>query len=314
MFIFKFVDIMKKSFKYKGGYLMRKYFCILGSLLLMTIFIQGKALAQDDVIAKIGDRKITVSEFNKVLKYFDAERQKAIEKNPQLKETILLQYIQGVVISNLAKQKSFDKNPQIKEQIEFYKDNYLANEYLKKEVAEKVKVTEEEIKSYYESHKDEFKTPEMIRARHILIQANQSASESDKKKAKEKAENILKKIKDGEDFAKLATELSEDPGSKSKGGDLGFIPRGKTVKPFEDAVFSLKPGEPGIVETQFGYHIIKVEEKREPAFEPFEQAKERISQKLAQERMKSTVTEFIEHSMKDAGVEIYSEKITGSKQ
>lgn len=293
---------------------MRKYFCILGSLLLMTIFIQGKALAQDDVIAKIGDRKITVSEFNKVLKYFDAERQKAIEKNPQLKETILLQYIQGVVISNLAKQKSFDKNPQIKEQIEFYKDNYLANEYLKKEVAEKVKVTEEEIKSYYESHNDEFKTPEMIRARHILIQANQSASESDKKKAKEKAENILKKIKDGEDFAKLATELSEDPGSKSKGGDLGFIPRGKTVKPFEDAVFSLKPGEPGIVETQFGYHIIKVEEKREPAFEPFEQAKERISQKLAQERMKSTVTEFIEHSMKDAGVEIYSEKITGSKQ
>lgn len=88
--------------------------------------------------------------------------------------------------------------------------------------------------------------------------------ELDPKKAREKADDILKRVRAGEDFAKLAEENSADPGSKVKGGDLGWIERGKTVKPFEDAAFALKPGEISeIVETPFGYHIIKVEERRE---------------------------------------------------
>jgi len=295
---------------------MRKYFLIVVSLLLVMVFTHGNVSAKDDdVVAKIGDRKITISEFNKMLGYLDTEKQKLIEKNPQLKENILQQYIQGIVISKLAKKKGFDKNPELKEQLEMIKDNYIAIEYLKKEVTNKVEVSEEDIKAYYESHKDEFKTPEMVRSRHILIKTDPSASDNDKKKAKEKAEEILKKIKAGEDFAKLASDVSDDTGSKPKGGELGFFPKGRMVKSFEDAAFSLKPGEvSGIVETQFGYHIIKVEEKKEPGMEPFDTAKEKIKQKLLQERTKTKVTEFIEKAMKEANIEVHTEILTGVKK
>jgi peptidyl-prolyl cis-trans isomerase C len=280
------------------------------------VFIHGNVSAKDDdVVAKIGDRKITISEFNKMLGYLDSEKQKVIEKNPQLKENILQQYIQGIVISKLAKKKGFDKNPELKEQLELLKDNIIAIEYLKKEVTNKVEVSEEDVKAYYESHKDEFKTPEMVRSRHILIKTDPSASDNDKKKAKEKAEEILKKIKAGEDFAKLASDVSDDTGSKPKGGELGFFPKGRMVKSFEDAAFSLKPGEvSGIVETQFGYHIIKVEEKKEPGMEPFDTAKEKIKQKLLQERTKTKVTEFIEKAMKEANIEVHTEILTGGKK
>jgi peptidyl-prolyl cis-trans isomerase C len=295
---------------------MRKYFGIVVSLLLVMVFIHGNVSAKDDdVVAKIGDRKITISEFNKMLGYLDSEKQKLIEKNPQLRENLLQQYIQGIVISKLAKKKGFDKNPELKEQLEMVKDNYIAIEYLKKEVTNKVEVSEEDIKAYYESHKDEFKTPEMVKSRHILIKTDPSASDNDKKKAKEKAEEILKKIKAGEDFAKLASDVSDDAGSKPKGGELGFFPKGRMVKSFEDAAFSLKPGEvSGIVETQFGYHIIKVDEKKEPGTEPFDTAKEKIKQKLLQERTKTKVTEFIEKAMKEANIEVYTQILMGGKK
>jgi len=295
---------------------MRKYLGIVVSLLLVMVSIHGNVSAKDDdVVAKIGDRKITLSEFNKIIGYLDSEKQKLVEKTPQFKENLLQQYIQGIVISNLAKKEGFDKNPQLNEQLELIKDNYIAIEYLKKEVTNKVEVSEEDMKAYYESHKDEFNMPEMVRARHILIKTDPSASDNDNKKAREKAEDILKKIKAGEDFAKLAADLSDDPGSKTKGGDLGFFPKGIMVKSFEDVAFSLKPGEvSGIVETQFGYHIIKVEEKKEAGMEPFDTAKEKIKQKLLPEPTKIKIKEFIEKAMKDANIEIHPEILMGGKK
>jgi peptidyl-prolyl cis-trans isomerase C len=294
---------------------MRKCLWILGSFFLM-LFIQANVFAQDDaVVAKIGERKITMADFKRVTNYFDAERQKMLETNPQLKETVLKQFIQSIVISDLAKQKGFDRNPEIKEQLQFFSDNFLANEYLKREIAQKVTVSDDELKTYYDSHKDEFKTQEMIKARHILIRVENSASEDERKKAKEKAEMCLKKIKDGEDFAKMAGEFSDDPGSKAKGGDLGFFPRGRMVKPFEDAAFSLKPGEiSGIVETQFGFHIIKVEEKRDSTIESFDAVKDKLKQKLSQDRTRKELTDFIDKAMKDSKTEIYPDVLTGEKK
>lgn len=295
---------------------MRKYVGILGILLLMIVFVQGKAMAKDaEIVAKIGDKKITVADFERILGYVDTERQKLLEKNPQLKEALLKQIVQSMVIADLAKKKGFDKKADVKDQLKLFSDGFLANEYLKKEVASKITVSDDDMKLYYDGHKDEFKTPETVRARHILVRVDTSASESDKKKAKEKTEDILKKIKSGEDFVKLASEMSDDPGSKSKGGDLGFFSRGRMIKPFEDAAFSLKPGEVSdVIETQFGYHIIKVEEKKDEAIETFDAVKERINQKLLQDQIKSQVTDFIEKAMKDAKVEMHPEAITGEKK
>jgi len=298
-----------------GGYMYR----ILQAVLLVItlgMFIQGNAFAKDDdVVAKIGNKKITVTEFNKLISYFDADRQKMIESNPQMKETILTQLVQSMVVSDIAKKKGFDKKPEIKQQLEFFSDSFVATEYLKREVTQKISVPDSEVKQYYDAHQDEFKTPEMVKAKHILIRVAPGASEEDKKKAMGKAEDILKQIKGGAEFEKLAGEVSEDPGSKTKGGDLGFFAKGRMVKPFEDAAFALKPGElSGVVETQFGYHIIKVDETKEPSIEPFDKVKEKINQKLVQEKTRAKVTTFIEKSMKEAGAEIHPELLTGEKK
>ncbi len=281
------------------------YVSVLLFLISLCIFlIDGNALAQDDVLAKIGDRKITISDLNKAIGYLDSQKQKIIEQNPQLKEQLLRQLVQSIVIADLAKKDGYDKKPEVVDQLEIFKDSFLANIYLQKEVIEKFTVSEEDMKSYYETHEEEFKKPEMVKARHILVMVEKSASEEEKHKAKEKAEDILKKIKSGDDFVKLASEFSDDTLSKPNGGDLGFFARGRMVKPFEDAAFALKPGEiSDIVETQFGYHIIKVDEKKGAEIEPFDTVKDRINQKLLQDSTRSKITEFIDKAMEDAGVE-----------
>jgi peptidyl-prolyl cis-trans isomerase C len=295
---------------------MRKVLLVVASLFLVMLFIQSNASAGDDaVVAKIGDRKITLKDFKRITDYFDPERQKMLETNPQLKETVLKQFVQSIVISDLAKQKGFDKNPEIAEQLQFFSDNFLANEYLKREKAQKIAISDEELKTYYDSHTSEFKTPEMIKARHILVKVENTASEDEKKKAKEKAEMYLKKIKDGEDFAKLASEVSDDTGSKAKGGDLGFFQKGRMVKPFEDAAFSLKPGEvSGVVETQFGFHILKVEDRKDSTIESFDAVKERLRQKLLQDRTRQEITEFIDKAMLDSKAELYPDVLMGEKK
>ena len=294
---------------------MRRFVCVFGSLLLMLLFVPGASFSQDAPVAKIGEKNITLSDFNNILTFYDPEKQKMIEKNPQMKEQLLQQMVQALVISQVAKQSGFDAKPDIKEQLDLLKNSFLANEYLKREVVQNVTVSDHEVKTYYDTNKDEFKTPEMVRARHILFVVEASAPAEEKKKVNEKAAETLKKIKGGEDFAKLASELSGDPGSKQKGGDLGFVARGKTVKPFEDALFSLKPGEvSAVIETKFGYHIIKAEERKDASVEPFESAKEKIRQKIMQERVKSAVTQFIDKAMKDAKAEIYPEALWGEKR
>lgn len=295
---------------------MRKFLLVAAGLLVVMLFVHVNLFADENaVVAKIGDRKITLADFKRVTGYFDAERQKMLETNPQLKETVLKQFVQSIVISDLAKQKGFDKDPALREQVQFFSDNFLANEYIKREVAQKVTVSDDEIRSYYDSHRDEFKTPEMIKARHILVKVDPAASADDRQKAKEKAEMFLKKIKNGEDFAKLASEVSDDPGTKPKGGDLGFFPRGRMVKPFEDAAFSLKPGEVSpIVETQFGFHVIKVEDKKDAAVEPFDTVKELLRQKMVQDRSRQVITDFIDKAMQDSKTEFFPDALTGEKK
>ena len=289
----------------------RYVFYLLVLVFSLSLCIYGNALAQDDVLAKIGDREITISDLNKTIGFLDSQKQQMIKQNPRLKEQLLNQIVQSIVLADLAKKAGYDKKADIMKRLQFITDNYLATEYLKGEVVNNVTVSDKDIKTYYDEHPDEFKIPEMVRTRHILIRVDAGASEEDKQKAKEKAEDILNKINSGEDFSKLASEFSEDTMTKSKGGDLGFISRGRLVEPFEDAAFALKPGEVSdIVETQFGYHIIKVEEKKEAGVEPYDSVKDTIKQQLIQNRRQSEVINFIEKAVKDAGVEIHPELLT----
>jgi peptidyl-prolyl cis-trans isomerase D len=148
-----------------------------------------------------------------------------------------------------------------KNKSKFMTPDTVALKYLELKVddlAAQVKVSDEALASYYESVKDRYVEAERRRGRHILVQVGSDAEDS---AARKKAEDILAKVNSGGDFAKLARELSQDAGSAAQGGDLGWAERSFFVGPFADALFSMKPGEVrGPVRTQFGYHIIRLDE------------------------------------------------------
>ena len=146
---------------------------------------------------------------------------------------------------------------------------------------EGVKVTEKEIQSFYEYNNEAYSQPKQVKARHILFKLGEKALKETEEKVKKAAEAILKKAREGEDFVKLAAAHSEGP-SKSKGGDLGYFKKGQMTPPFEEAAFKLKKGEiSDLVRTQFGYHIIKVEDIKEARTQSLEEVRDQIIDTLA---------------------------------
>jgi peptidyl-prolyl cis-trans isomerase C len=143
-------------------------------------------------------------------------------------------------------------------------------------------INDAEAMAFYEMNKEDYNTPEQVQASHILITPDHNNPDANQAKAqaKAKAEKLLAQLKGGADFATLAKENSDCP-SKAKGGDLGMFPKGQMVPPFEEAAFALKAGEmSNVVETQFGYHIIKVTAHKPAEMEPFEKAKPQIAKIL----------------------------------
>jgi peptidyl-prolyl cis-trans isomerase D len=142
----------------------------------------------------------------------------------------------------------------------------------------------EEIQKFYDGHINRYKQPKKVSARHILIKVADDAPEADKKVAKDKIQKALDRVKKGEDFAKVAEEVSEDSSAK-QGGSLGFFGPGAMVKPFEDAAFALKKGEvSGIVETRFGYHVIKVDDIQEPVTKEVKDVEVDIAKQLMRDK------------------------------
>jgi peptidyl-prolyl cis-trans isomerase C len=169
----------------------------------------------------------------------------------------------------------------------------LSFEKLVDKQAGPVEINDTEAREYYEENEEDFNTPEQVRASHILIKVAPTATVEEKAAAKEKIESLLKKVKEGGDFATLAKENSDCP-SKAKGGDLGFFERGSMVKEFEDTAFAMQPGQVSdVVETQFGYHIIKVTDRKAAGVTTFEKAKPEIVKTLEQMKKGQAFKEYI---------------------
>jgi peptidyl-prolyl cis-trans isomerase C len=162
------------------------------------------------------------------------------------------------------------------------------------EVAPKLTVTDQELDAFYKGNPEQFKEQESVRASHILIGVAKDAPAATKAAAKTEAEGVLKRVKAGEDFAALAKQYSKDPGSAAVGGDLNFFPKGQMVPAFDAAAFALKPGEVSdLVETEFGYHIIKLTEKREGRTVPLAEVKDRLSEFLKQRKQQELVQQYL---------------------
>jgi peptidyl-prolyl cis-trans isomerase C len=170
-------------------------------------------------------------------------------------------------------------------------------------VAGKIVVTDEETKAYYDGNPQLFKQPAQVKASHILIKVEPTADDAAKAAARKKIEEVRQKLTDGGDFAELAKEYSEGP-SGPKGGDLGFFRRGQMVKPFEDAAFSMKINEVSApVETRFGYHLIEVTDIKPEQTLAYADVKDKIAQRLKQEKIQEAAKVYVENLKKDAKIE-----------
>jgi len=153
-----------------------------------------------------------------------------------------------------------------------------------------MEISDDELRAYYNAHPDEFTREEQVRARHILLRTGGDRTEE---QARQQIEKIKARIEGGEDFATVAKEVSEDPGTKAQGGDLGYFGKGRMTPEFEKAAFSAQPGElVGPVTTPFGVHLIKVEDHRQGGEIPFDQAKAAVRAKVAAQKVNQEATEL----------------------
>lgn len=178
------------------------------------------------------------------------------------------------------------------------------NKMVEAEVATQPPPTDPQVRDFYDKNPDKFKQDEAVRASHILFRVEENADAATKKKVMDEAQGVLKQARGGADFAELAKKHSAD-GSAAQGGDLNFFTRGQMVPPFDQAAFAMKPGEiSDIVTTQFGYHIIKVTERRPPSTVPFEQVSERIKEFLTQQQKQQKADGFIQGLKQKAKIEV----------
>ncbi|HEY5523375.1 MAG TPA: peptidylprolyl isomerase [Desulfuromonadaceae bacterium] len=187
---------------------------------------------------------------------------------------------------------------------EYTRRDLLISRFVDTTFVSKTVVSEAEIRGFYDKNQEKFKQDETVKASHILIGVDSKASADDKKKAREKAEKLRKELVAGADFAVLAKGNSTCPSSQ-QGGDLGFFGKGQMVPPFEKAAFALKPGEiSDVVETQFGYHIIKLTERKPASTTDFKDVKTKIEEFLKGQKVNESIQKYLADARKTAKIEI----------
>jgi len=155
--------------------------------------------------------------------------------------------------------------------------------------------TPEEISDYYTRHSETFQRQEQVRARHVLVKVAPSAAATQEEEARRRAEALLASLRNGADFATVAQQHSEDTATAAQGGDLGYFPRGQMVRPFEDVAFALPVGQLSeLVRSPFGWHILRVEDKREAAIKPLAEVAQEVRDKLREDRARDAAATFVD--------------------
>lgn len=259
-----------------------------------------------EVVARIGERVITLGEFNKIL---PPDPQQPNAKIPaHVKKQRLHEIVGNMLYLEAARELKLSDDPQVKARIEEATAAILINEYLRRQVDQQLTVNEKEMKAYYKANTRIFLVKEQRRLRHILFRVPDVSDREVEAKARKRAEAALARARAGEDFAKLAEELSEDPGSKKKGGDVGYAARSgdATAKEFEDAAFALKLGEvSGLVRSEFGFHVIKLEEKQDSYVRSYESAREFIRLQLLKDKREERQQQLLAELKRGQKVELH---------
>jgi len=233
------------------------------------VAFQAPAFAADAVVAKVGDLEIHQSELDLAISNLDP--QLAQLPDDQKKVAALSAAIDVKLLAKDALAEKLQDTPDFKTRMAYLQDRELHNAYFKKHVVDVV--TDAEVKARYDKEVAALPKQEEVHARHILV------------KTEDEAKEVIKELDAGKDFAAVAKEKSTDP-NKSDGGDLGYFQRGRMVKEFDDAAFSLPVGtySKTPVKTDFGFHVIKVEDKRDAPPPPFDQVKDQVKQLVMRDK------------------------------
>ncbi len=254
--------------------------------LLAGVAFAGLARAEDKVFATVDGQPITQADVAALTPALGAQ----LSQLPEDKrlDAVVRRIVDMRVIAAAAAKDGLDKSPTYKSRMEQVRTQLLVSEYVKTKV--EGEVTDAMVKARYDKDAAAYEPPEEMHARHILV------------KTEDEAKAILADLAKGGDFAKIAAEKSQDPGSAKNGGDLGFFAVGDMVPEFEKAAAELKPGETtkAPIKTQFGWHIIKLEEKRKQPIPTLDQVKDQVRQAVVGELF----TQKLDALKKAAKVEI----------
>lgn len=248
---------------------------------------EGKTLATID-----GDA-ITLQEFNNELDKIPMNM-KMLVASQSGKKNFLDRLVVKRLLLKEAKKENIEKEKEFQDKLADIKEQLTIESLLKKKINVESKFSDEDLKKYYEAHKEEFKKEQEIETRQIVLKSEQEAKE------------IQGKIAKGEDFGDLAKRYSIDPSAKATGGNIGYHPKGTLIPEYEAAAFKLtKVGQVSpIVKTQLGYHIIKLEGAKPASYVPLAEVREVIKQKMSQEKQSEILEKYIEDVKKNTKIVI----------
>jgi peptidyl-prolyl cis-trans isomerase C len=268
-----------------------KRFCIV-AFAILALFGCSKT-DNGKVLATIDSEKITMDDFNKELDKIPVNM-KMLVASESGKKNFLDRLVVRKLLLKEAKKEKIDSEKDVQERLADIKDQIVIEALLKKKIITEAQISDDELKKYYEEHKEEFKRPKEINTRHILL------------KTEGEAKQVQAKLLKGEDFVELAKSFSIDPNAKASGGEIGFQPQGSLLPDYEKAAFNLKKAGDisGIVKTQFGYHIIRLEAVRPAAYAPFEEVKDSIKNGIVQARQGEMLEKYIDSLKKGSKISI----------
>ena len=244
------------------------------AVLVVVAALCAPAWAADDALIECEKIKITVQDMKADALRMPAEMRPQVLGKPQTVTQIASNLYARRAMALRAESDGLEKDPAVVAALRIARDKVLSDAYLEKldkAAAPTDEAAEKMAQTVYKAKSDRFKVDEQIRVRHILISPTTP-------NAREKIDEVVKKLASGAEFAALAKEVSADPGSAAKGGDLGFFAKGRMLPEFETAAFALKKkGDvSGVIETKFGFHVLQLEEKRPAGIRPFDEVRDEL--------------------------------------
>jgi peptidyl-prolyl cis-trans isomerase C len=262
-----------------------------GALFLLVLAVSSGCTEKKEgtILARFDGTSITDKEFNQKLVTLPKQIQSAVIRN---KKEFIEDMASEHFLLKEAERRGLEKSQDVQNLLEAAHKKIVVAKLIENEVDKKVKITPEEAQQYYENHKEEFMTPALFKASHILL------------KTEEEAKEIRAQILAGADFEEIARKKSIDS-TAIRGGDLGFFQKGQLVPEFEDAAMKMKKGELSeVIKTQFGYHLIKLTDRMEPTLREFKAVKSLVEERMVNEKRSRLFKAFIEKIKGNKKIEI----------